>query len=221
MPPPPPARDQVAGYDLDGVVTRRDSFTALLVDRLRASPPRLIRAFPSLLRLTLHPGDAQRRSRAARRVTEVALSGLSTPEYQRLADEVGARIGGDPTWLRAEVVDRIRREHGAGTRVVVATASEHRLATALLRAADIPFDLLSASRLTGGPTGQRVADHRVGARKAEALRECGVPLDEAVFTTDSYTDLPAARLAARVVLVGATRRTRERYAAAGIDVRAR
>lgn len=36
------------------------------------------------------------------------------------------------------------------------------------------------------------------------------------FVTDSITDLPTARAAARVVLVGASPRTRDRYARAGI-----
>lgn len=64
----------------------------------------------------------------------------------------------------------------------------------------------------------RVADHRVGIRKAEALRDLRVPLENAEFVTDSITDLPTARAAARVVLIGASPRARDRFVRSGISL---
>lgn len=207
----------LAVYDLDGVVTRKDSFTALLGEHLGRLPLRMMPATPAAVRWIRSGRRPDVRTDALRRISEVALAGLTDDGYSRLAARVGTRIGRDPSWVRPEVVERIRREHAEGTRIVIATASEHRLAEALLRAADVPYDLLSASRIEPGPAGLRVADHRIGARKAEALQQVGVDLGRATFATDSFSDLPTARLAARVVLVGASRRTRTRFAAAWIE----
>ncbi|QVQ53297.1 haloacid dehalogenase-like hydrolase [Spiractinospora alimapuensis] len=205
-------------YDLDGVVTRKDTFTALVVLRLRTSPARFLRALPGIVAMVLGRGP-ETRKRAVHRITEVALSGLSEDDYSALARTVGARLGGDASWIRREIVERMRRQHAANTRIVVATATEQRLAESLLLQAQAPYDTISASQLAATPTGLRVADHRIGARKVEALRENAVPVAEAEFVTDSVTDLPTAKRAARVTLVGATRRTLERYLSEGLAVR--
>lgn len=112
----------------------------------------------------------------------------------------------------------MRDQRRAGVRIIVATATERRLAEAVLRHADAPYDALSASSLIETPTGMVVEDHRVGARKAAALQEAGVVLSDAEFLTDSASDLPTARLAGRVLLVGASRRTHVRYLREGIAV---
>lgn len=205
----------VVVYDLDGVITRKDSFTAFVGERLRRAPLRLLPVVPAvgLMALGTRPG---RRRRIAHRITEIALAGLNERDYGILAAAFGHRIGRDPAWVRAEAVQRLRQQHAAGVRIVVATASERRLAEALLASAGVPYDVLSASVLTGTSTGMKVVDHRVGVRKVEALREQRIPLKEAEFVTDSVTDLPTARAAARVVLVGASLRTRDRYVRAGI-----
>ena len=215
----PAARDgtAVVVYDLDGVITRRDSFTAVVVDRLRRAPLRLLKALPAVVPMVLSM-RADRRQRAARRVAQIALGGLHEPGYITLATAFGRRIGASPSWVRDEAVQRIRRQHAEGARIVIATATERRLAEALLAAAGIPYDLLSASALIETPSGMKFADHRVGMRKAEALREQGVPIEAAEFVTDSLADLPTARAAGRVVLIGASPRTRRRYARAAVSL---
>lgn len=201
-------------YDLDGVITRHDSFTALVLARLWHDPLRLLRAL-SAVALLVSPRRG-RRYRAGARVTAIALAGLREGDYATIAASFGERLGSDPAWIRPEAVERVRRQRAQGARIVIATASERRLAQALLARAGVAYDLLSASSLTQTPTGMEAADHRVGARKAEALREQGIAIDEAEFVTDSLTDLPTARAAATVTLLGASRRTRVRYARAGI-----
>jgi len=202
-------------YDLDGVLTRRDTFTELLLARLRAAPHRLLRVVPQTLAMPL-PAESPRRARAIARIVELALHGLDDEGYSALAARIGERVGADPDWMRAETIDRIRRQRAEGARIVIATATEQRLAEALLARAGVPYDALSASRLEPAPTGMRLADHRIGARKAQALREAGVPIGTAEFVTDSATDLPTARLAASVVLIGASPRTVRRFARAGV-----
>lgn len=201
-------------YDLDGVVTRKDTFTAFVVERLRRAPLLLLRALPAVGAMLLRSGEGRRRS--ARRVAEIALTGLDERGHSALAADFARRIVAKPSWVRAETVHRMRRQHAAGAQIVVATACEQHLARALLAHAGAPCDLLCASLLAESASGMRVADHRVGARKTQALRELGVPVEEAEFVTDSVADLPTALVAARVVLVGASARTRARYARAGV-----
>jgi phosphatidylglycerophosphatase C len=208
--------ERVVVYDLDGVITRKDSFSGLVVERLRQAPHRLLEAMPAAGAMLL--GEHTRhRHRSARRVAEIALSGLCESEYLALATSFGHHIGGRPSWMRSSAVRRIRRQHAKGARIVIATASERHLAQALLTRAEVPYDLLSASMLAETSTGMTVADHRVGARKTESLREQGIVIEEAEFVTDSLTDLPTARAAASVVLIGASSRTRERFARAGVS----
>lgn len=203
-------------YDLDGVVTRKDSFTWLLVRRLRASPKRMLQAAPSFVQW-LVAATPEGRASAARRIATVALAGMREDEYHELARVTGEYIGADASWIRPAVVRRMREQHAAGVRIVVATASEQRLAEALLTRAGAPFDTLSASQLAVTAAGPEVLDHRIGTRKADALRELGIDLGRAEFVTDSATDLPTARLASTVVLVAASRRTEARFAREGID----
>lgn len=204
-------------YDLDGVITTRDSFTALIVEQLRRSPLRLLQALPAAATM-LASRREKRKRQAAARVAAIALTGMSDDDYAALATSFGTRIGGDPAWIRAETVERIRRQSAQGMRVVIATATEQRLAQALLAQAAVPYDLLSASVLSERAAGMEVLDHRVGARKTDALREQGIPIERAEFVTDSMTDLPTARAAAQVTLIGASQKTRERYAQAGVPI---
>lgn len=202
-------------YDLDGVVTRHDSFTALVLRRLGHCPVRLLLALPHALALAVRRSPEARQA-LTRTVSRIALRGMDLDRYALLADALGERIGASPGWIRGEVVEDMLRRRRRGETIVVATATEGRLATAILRAAGAPYDILSASSLAEVRGGLAFDDHRVGARKLTALREEGVAIGDALFLTDSTTDLPTALAARRVRLVGASRRTRRSFADAGI-----
>lgn len=203
-------------YDLDGVITTRDTFVALLLGRLRASRLRYARALPLIAGWAASRTTASR-SAFAQRITRVALRGLSEEAYAQLAQGFGARVGVDPAWIRQSTVQRIRAQHESGAQVVIATATEQRLAESLLRAAGVPYDMLCASLLAAAPDGMRFVDHRMGQRKADALIEHAVPMAAAEFATDSAADLPTARLAKRLVLIGSSPSTRERFANEGLS----
>lgn len=208
-----PDRPELVVYDLDGVITRKDTFTALVAFRLCRSPSRLVRSVFTALTV-LGEGKAA----SSRKIAETALDGMTAGEYTALAEQLGQKFAGDSKWMRAEVVQRIRRQHAQGVRIVIATASEQRLAEALLEAAGVPYDLLSASLLSSRPTGLTVCDHRVGERKLVALLELDVSVDRAQFVTDSLTDFPTAEAASSVVLIGASARTRRRYQELGVTI---
>lgn len=204
-------------YDLDGVVTRRDSFTALVLYRLRTSPVRLVRALPRAVSwaCSRHPDQ---KARAARSIAADALRGMTDDEYTELAQFIGKRLGSDPDWIRQDIVERTRRQYAAGHHLVLATASEQRLAEALLEHAGVTYHTLSATQLRATSAGIAVQDHRIGHRKAQALEELGVPIADAEFVTDSTTDLPTARLARQVTLVSTSRSTIRRFSAEGFSL---
>lgn len=208
---------ETAVYDLDGVITYKDSFSAVIKDLLRRRPQQLVKALPAAALMMLS-GHTNHRHRCARLIARIALAGLSHAEYRALAEAFGRRIGTDPTWMRTEAVERIRRQHDDGTRIVIATATEASLAESLLDHAGVPYDVLSASQLQETGSGMSVADHRVGSRKTEALRELGIDIGAAEFITDSMTDLPTAQAAARVILIGATEKTKRRFAQASVPI---
>lgn len=193
-------------YDLDGVITLKDTFTALVIRRLVRSPLRLLRALPKAVTMV-----CGRKEEASRKIAEIALAGMTDASYCALADQLGREIAADTRWIRPCAVQLIRRQHASGARIVVATATERRLAESLLAAAEVPYDLLSASLLDSTPSGLTVSDHRVGARKKDALLELNVPIPRAEFVTDSMTDLPTAKAASSVVLIGASKRTQRRF----------
>lgn len=218
--PTPHSREEhseVVIYDLDGVITTRDTFTTFTIEQLCRKPPSLVAAIPVAVRRCLS-SDEELRRKGGVRIARIALRGLSDDDFTTRVESFGRRVGNSRTWMRVSAVERVRHQKAQGVTIVIATATERRLAQALLDQAGVPYDLLSASELSGTPTGMDVTDHRLGARKAAALHDLGVPLDRAEFVTDSFTDLPTARAAARVVLIGASGTPRERYRRAGVTV---
>ena len=205
-------------YDLDGVITTRDTFTVFTIEQLCQRPFRLLPAIPIAVRRYFSKDEEFRRI-AGVRIARIALRGLDDREFALRVESFGRRVGNSRTWIRNAAVERVQEQKKAGARIIIATATEHRLAQALLESAGVPFDLLSGTTFTTTPTGMDVDDHRLNERKAEALRELDVPVQDAEFVTDSFTDLPTAREAGTVVLIGASMKTRKQFQAAGVEFR--
>ncbi|WP_347753771.1 HAD family hydrolase [Agrococcus sp. ProA11] len=200
--------------DLDGVLSTRDTFAALLVAAARRRLPTALRSSPELVRWLQAGHDVVRHAAASREVARSLLSGMSESAYDALAMRVGRQLG-----LRSarasmvEVAARCRRE---GAHIVVATGSEHRLAAAFLAAAGVEHDLLLASTLRWTPTGPVFDRHIRGEGKLATLREAGVEIERRRFWTDSFDDFPTAQVAASVVLVAPSRHSAARYRSSGL-----
>lgn len=206
-------------YDLDGVITSRDTFTAFTAGELCRRPLRLLPTVPVTL-LRFFSRNEEYRRVSGLFIARIALRGVDDRTFGRRVTDFGRRVGRSHAWIRSSTVDRIRRKKDQGATIVIATATERRLAAALLETAGVPYDLLSATEFTETLTGMEVADHRLGERKVGALRELGVDIAHAEFVTDSFTDLPSAREARSVVLIGASARTQKQFRDAGIAVTA-
>lgn len=205
-----------AVFDLDGVLSTGDTFTALLAERLRQAPWLIVPALPGIVAWAVSRHDVLRNARAARAIAATALRGVPEARYAALAERVAARLVRDPGWTRAEPVERMRALRASGRRVVVATASERRLAAAFLAGIGAEHDLLIASELRWTSRGGRFTAHRRGVGKRDALLAAGVDLGAATFFTDSFDDYATAALVDELVLVHPSAGALRRYAASDL-----
>lgn len=200
-------RTETVVFDLDGVLSRHDLLTALVVARLRRRPIAAFASLPAIIRRTASR-DPERRAELGRRLFARAFAGVDIGEFRGSARTLGAGLA---RWAIPDGAARLLDHRAAGATVVVATASERHVVEGFLSAAGIVPDLLLASEVDDAAP-LRLATHLVGEAKLAALRAAGVSLDGALFYTDSIADLPVARAAGRTVLVNAATPTRGAFA---------
>jgi phosphatidylglycerophosphatase C len=143
---------EIAAFDLDGTLTRRDCVLPFLT-RVAGRPRvalALVRHAPLLL--------AAARDRGRRDDVKAVLSGsLLRGRTAEAVDEVGARFAGEieARWVRADVAQRLAWHVGAGHEVVLVTASfgvyarplGERLGVSRIVATELDVD--ASGRLTG------------------------------------------------------------------------
>lgn len=202
-------------FDLDGVLSRKDTMAALVLARLRTRPWLVLPVAVLALTAALAPAAGSLRPRCNRAVVHTVLSGVSEREYARLAVRTAQRLAAESDNVRPDVLAALRRAFvdGAG---VVTTATERTLAAAYLEALGVGGMPLLASRFRFSARGPRFVDHNVGERKVETLEAIhpGVIADS--LYTDSASDLPLARRSARTVLVDARPRSVREFRRHGI-----
>ena len=189
-------------FDLDGVLSRRDLLTAVVVARLRRRPVAAIGLLPAIARRTASR-DPEHRAALGRRLFARAFAGDEVEQFRASATTLGGTFA---HWVIPDGAARFRAHRAEGATIAVATASERNVVEGFLAAADLVPDVLLASEIAPrAPV--RLASHLVGHAKLAALRSAGVPLESARFYTDSIADLPVARAVGRTVLVNADPRT--------------
>ncbi|MGW5781936.1 haloacid dehalogenase-like hydrolase [Streptomyces sp. NPDC003863] len=203
-------------FDLDGVLTREDTMASLVSTRLAARPHRLVAATAPYALALAAPPDGALRPAMNRAIVALALRGMTQAEYEELAITTGRTMAdGSKVVGQAVATCKLARLQGP---TVVATASEATLARAFLDGVgrdDIP---LVASQLEFAPRGPRLTAHNIGAAKLTAVRTAGFAPEDAVFYTDSASDIPLARVARRTVAVNAVRRSIKKLATAARDI---
>lgn len=209
-----PDSRRVVLFDLDGVLTRRDTFGTLVTRRLQRQPWRLPATGPALPLLGLSVSVPRLRGPVARHLVRSALFGVSLKAGREECAALGAEFAATPSWLRAEAIAAAIEYVDAGARVVVVTATERHLARALLDGVGLDAVELVASELARTPLGLELNPHNYGPAKLDGLARAGIRPPFAVMHSDSAADLPLLRLADEPVLVAApradVRRVRER-----------
>lgn len=221
-----PGREPKAGpalalalFDLDGTITRRDTYLAYLLGYLLRHPGRLLRAIPLSWAVALH--FAGRRDNTWLKTTflRAILGGVERASLQHWTEaflDRTLRYG-----LRSRAREAIERHRAAGDRLLLVTASLDFYAEPL--AERLGFDATictraaidDAGRLTGALDGANCFGIDK-LRCVERYRREHAPDAVLTFYTDHAADLPLIRYVDRAVLVNPTRRARR--ATAGCDI---
>jgi phosphatidylglycerophosphatase C len=203
---PQPNRRTVL-FDLDGVLLHADAFTVLIRHALTRRPWRL---FPAAILLTaslaLPPGGPGRFG-VNRALARLALRGIDETRYDALAVRIGTELA-QSAFRNDSLIEEACRCREAGSRVVVVTATERRLARSYLDAVGLGGIELVASELTfPNNRSASLATYNIGPQKVCSLIEFDVDLASCLFYTDSATDLPLMKRVAECILVAPNRAT--------------
>ena len=194
---------RVVLFDLDGVLTSKDTFATLVARRLRRSPWRLVGALPALPLMAATGRWPRWRGPFSRYLVRMALFGMTPEQARESTTDLGRDFARNPHWLNEDGIRAARRHVADGDRVVVVTATERSLARALLDELGLADVEVLASGLSGAPGGVRLRPHNYGSQKVSTLRANHVPEPWALLYTDSWADAPLMRSVDRVVLIGA------------------
>jgi phosphatidylglycerophosphatase C len=203
-----PERDRrTVLFDLDGVLIRCDAFTVLIRHALARRPWRLFPAAVLLATsLALPPGGSGRFG-VNRALVRLALRGIDETRYDALAARIGTELA-HSAFRNDSLIEEASRCREAGSRVIVVTATERRLARSYLDAVGLAGIELVASELTF-PNNRpaSLATYNIGPQKVCSLMEFDVDLTSCLFYTDSATDLPLMKRVAECILVAPNRAT--------------
>ncbi|TYC98824.1 haloacid dehalogenase-like hydrolase [Arthrobacter echini] len=200
-------------FDLDGVLTRHDTMAALIVQRLKQKPLRILGVLPLFVIAAIAGARRGVAAKANRLAVRLTFAGLAEQEYRALAATEGQRMATRSGFIREGLIE-LCRERQKSSRVVIVTASEVHLVEAFLTACGLSNIELIASHLDFSTRVPRVKLHNVGSQKIRSLRMAGVLIENATFYTDSASDLPLALVAARTVIVHPSKRSRRLLLAA-------
>lgn len=184
-------------FDLDGVLTRKDTFAGFVVTRLRRRPLRLALAL-LLVPFMLLPAT---RRPVVTVLVKLALLRLTDAGYRAEAAAYADALAVTPRAIQQGCVSEARRHLDAGARVVFVTACETSIARPLLDAVGLPDAELVASRLERRGRLWRVALHNLGDEKPRQLAAHGIVAPWDVAYSDHAVDLPLLGGARVAVLV--------------------
>ena len=198
----------LALFDLDGVLTRSDTFAGFVLARLRRRPLRLALALPLVPLMLLPPT----RRPAVTLAVQLSLVRLTVAGYRAEAVAYADALTAMPRAIQRGCVREARRLRDGGARVVFVTACEETIARELLDRVGLPDVELVGSRLERRGRHWRVALHNLGAEKPRQLAERGIVAPWDVAYSDHAVDLPLLS-GARVAVLVNPREAFERLAA--------
>ena len=211
----------VALFDLDGTVTRRDTYLAYLVGFLARHPERWLRAAP--LPVAVHCHLVGWRSNTWLKTTflRAVLGGVQRQRLDSWTEAFLERVL--RRGLRTGALQTIERHRAAGDGLVLVTASLDFYAEPLGRR--LGFDTILCTRIqydgAGRVTGELAGGNCYGAGKLTRVQRylqqhpTGTPV---ICYCDHHSDLPLIRFAQRAIAVNPTRRLRRTAERMGLPI---
>jgi phosphatidylglycerophosphatase C len=188
---------RVVLFDFDGVLFRKDAFTAFAYAGFRRARWRVLLA--AALSLPVLPTLPFTRKLVVRAWVKALLLGQGEAVFRQRAAAFGRALGR----FHRDGFTALRRHLNGGDRVLVVTGCEHTLVTHLLDELGLGELEVIASRFVPGWLGMTVASHNVGAEKLRQLAARGLAEGWDVAYSDSLQDLPMLRAAREPVLINA------------------
>lgn len=212
----------VVFFDLDGTITRRDTYVAYLFGYLLRRPHQLLlQALPLVVAVALHWSGRRDNTWLKCTFLHRVLGGRRRAELEHWTDRFVDDIVGRS--LRPQALDVIAAHRRAGDHLVLMTASldvyalpiGRRLGFEQVIATRTAVD--GAGRLTGDLDGGNCYGAEKLVRAQAVVDDLGGKVSTVVYT-DHHSDIDLLRWAQKPVAVHPTRRLRNLIAASGIPV---
>ncbi|MDO9378360.1 MAG: haloacid dehalogenase-like hydrolase [Nocardioidaceae bacterium] len=200
---PPGTNDDrpTALFDLDGVLTHRDTMTRYVSQVLFRDWWRVPASIPGLIGIGLTRRSPALRRIPAKALVQVAMFGADRERVVARLHQVGQEFASHREWITVQAVAEARRRLSDGERVVVTTASAEPLARALLDGVGLAEAELVGSGLSSVGPFLGLGPHNYHEGKLAGLLAAGIRPPYVVVHTDSLADLPLMRASDHTVLV--------------------
>jgi phosphatidylglycerophosphatase C len=211
----------VALFDLDGTITRRDTYLAYLVGFLARHPERWPRAAPLPLAVLCHLVGWRSNTWLKTTFLRAILGGVQRQRLESWTESFLERVLS--RGLRAGALETIERHRAAGDGLVLVTASLDFYAEPLGRR--LGFETILCTRAqyddAGRVTGELAGGNCYGADKLVRVQQYlqqHLPGTPVICYCDHHSDLPLLQFAQRAIAVNPTRRLRRTAERIGLPI---
>jgi len=207
---------RLAVFDLDGTLTRGDTFVPYVLDFLVRRPRRWLRVVPAFATVVWFFLGRMSRDRLKERLSMICLGGASRDELASCTARFVSRVL--RKGMRAGALAALEKHRSAGDRLVLLSASPDLYVPALASSLGFHECLCTELQWNGARLSGRFATaNRRGEEKARLVgaMRAAAPGGIAAYA-NSGSDLPHLLLVDRPMLVNASARTRRRAAGLGI-----
>lgn len=196
-------------FDLDGTVTRKDTYLPFLFFcfkqvGLRTWPALLLPIFSLLYFLRMVTN-----ARLKEALLASVLSGVTVERLKPLIEKYAAALM--EIGLNEPLVEIVQEHLKRGDRVILVTASFDLYVEKIAERLGILHVVCTWAEVLGGiVTGRLCGENCYGAEKVKRLETLLAPMDwrSAIFYTDHHSDLPLLKKVSRAYLVNPARKTR-------------
>ena len=213
--------DPIVIFDLDGTITRNDTYLAYCLGYLRYRPARILRCWPLPFAVLAFKAGLRSNTWLKTTFLSAIFGGLSRERIDDWAEIFVQDVLGQS--VRRRAVDRIAEHRRQGHRLILATASLDLYVMSLGRQLGFTEILATPTAWTedGRLTGRLAGDNLYGPGKLARVRAyLGADRGgrELIVYSDHHADLGLLRWADRPVAVSPTRQLRDAAPGDGIAV---
>lgn len=212
---------RIAVFDLDGTITRKDTYVDFLVFCLMKRPSRLLRGGALVVYLIAYKAGLRSNHWLKAKYLGTVAGGLGGEKLDKISTEFCARTVRRN--FKPEAIAELKRLKEQGITLVLATASFDFYVNKLFTALDMDYLLCTKAALddAGTLTGALDGKNCLGAEKANRVQQLCVEKNwqsvERAYS-DDIVDLPLFQMASEALVVDPKLATKSRAAALGYQI---